>query len=306
MPRSASETAGVGLVVDVPGLGGTAALVPAQPTPTLAVAAGRYFLTVSSPTAGVPTETLILHGLATRVLQRLGVTLTGTAASGTLGRKQWGSDWAGPAFCPSNYGQPVLRHREGGKAVPTTFHGVAACGEAFTLTSSNTQGPIWWRSGDSARGKRLVEFDSTGYQCVEYADRYFYYLTGKPGPWTDGSNIATRIYDEYRKADPRLGLVPKPKTPKTKVGGTTQYSPSLHAGDIISMWRSGDTVGHVAVVTKVAVHRDAHGHYDGYVDMINENAGATGITHLTVRTGTLSYDSGYFTTFQWLTGLPTS
>lgn len=301
-----AATSAAGLSVDVPGLGDHAALVQTSAGPELVLAAGTYLLRFSSATTHGPTASMVFHALATLVLARLGIdedTGTGKGSAGGQ-RKHWSAgDWAGPKFCRSNYGVSVLVYTAGGERHDATFNGVAACGEAYTSSSSNLQGPIWWREGDSPSGKKLEEFDSTGYQCVEYADRYFYYMTGEQGAWTAGSDVATVLYYTYHRADPSLGLVPKPKS---KVGGTRSFDPSLHAGDIISMWQANDPIGHVAVVTKVNVHKKADGRYQGYVNMINENASATGITHITVVTGRLTYDGGYFTTFQWLTGLPAS
>ncbi|MGH8989381.1 MAG: hypothetical protein ACRDXC_12450, partial [Acidimicrobiales bacterium] len=66
--------------------------------------------------------------------------------------------------------------------------------------------------------------------------------------------------------------------------------------------RSDDPAGHVAVVIKVSVTKSGH----GYITIINENASATGITHITVVDGKLTFTHGYYTAFEWLTGLPTS
>lgn len=101
--------------------------------------------------------------------------------------------------------------------------------------------------------------------------------------------------------------------PPGALGGTSTFEPSLAKGDIISMWRPGYTVafgkpdptGHVAVVTSVKVKQGKDGRYSGQITLINQNAQG-GTTSIQVRTSVLSYGGGYFTKFQWLTGLPTS
>jgi hypothetical protein len=95
-----------------------------------------------------------------------------------------------------------------------------------------------------------------------------------------------------------------PLLPKGVPGGTKDYQPSLHVGDIISMWSSGDPTGHVAVVKQVDVTKGANGKYTGTIKIVNENAQG-GVTTLTVSTNVMWYRHE-FTTFQWLTGLPTS
>jgi hypothetical protein len=287
------------LTIPVQGLGVHAELISLPyKGMRLIVAAGRYFLELSSsPLTG--SDNLVFHDLATLVLARLHLN---KSAAGSLVRKHWTTDWAGSAFCASNYDQPVLASDAGGSNHDSTFRGVAACGEANTSAASNLQGPIWYRRGDKQTGKKIEEFDATGFQSVEYANRYFYYLTGRPGAWTNGSDVATVLYYTYAKADPRLGLVPKPK--KSKIGGTREYRQTLHVGDIISMWSSTDTTGNDAVVIHISAHKNANGKYQGDITTISENASASGITTITVLTGRMTYDHGYFTTFQWLTGLP--
>lgn len=283
--RAASVT------VSEPDLGDTAALVSGtqvSPGPRLLIQAGSYFLMVSSAAEGSsPTLPGILHGLATALLVRL--KLSPAHSSKTISRKQWPTDWAGRSFCATHYRQPFL----------ATFRGVASCGETFRNDRSNTQGPICYPV-HLCRGSGIM-FDTVGFQCVEYAERYFYYMTGiRTLPLDPGSDIAEAIYYKFQAKNPGLGLVPK-----EVLGGTTRYAPSLVKGDIVSMWSAHDTVGHVAVVTRVRVTKHADGKYYGRVTMINQNAQG-GITHLTVNGSTLTYDDGYFTTFQWLTGLPTS
>jgi hypothetical protein len=293
--RSAGAPASV--AVTLPHLGDAAELVTGptfSPSPWLLVRAGRYFLRFSSATAvDSPTESAILQGLATAVLVRL--KFTPAHSTKTLGAKSWPTDWAGRTFCAA-YGQPYL----------ATFRGVASCGERFVGRTSNLQGAICYPAHaplhTSCRRSGEVTFDTTGFQCVEYADRYFYYTTGiGTFPLDPGSDTAEALYYRFHARNPGLGLVP----PGT-LGATSRFKPTLVKGDIISMWRStpgdgwaADTTGHVAVVTRVHV---THG--SGRITMINQNAQG-GITHITVSTGVLSYGGGEFVSFQWLTGLPT-
>ena len=298
--RAAYERARVSAspAVTLTDLGDAAALVSTtNPSPgsALLVRAGRYYLELYSATATPsPTETAILQGLATAVLVRLGVASSHTSKK--LERKTWATDWADAAFCHS-YQQPVL----------ATFHGVASCGERYVNRYSNTSpSPICYPAY-RCRPPGVL-FDTSGFQCVEYADRYFYYMTGiGTFPFDPGSDTAEALYYKFHGKNPQLGLVPP-----GALGGTSTFEPSLAKGDIISMWRPGysafgrpDTTGHVAVVTSVKVKKGKNGKYSGQITMINQNA-QKGITSIQVRTGVLSYDGGYFTKFQWLTGLPTS
>ncbi|MDA8343359.1 MAG: CHAP domain-containing protein [Actinomycetota bacterium] len=299
--RAAYERAraSASLAVTLTHLGDAAALISTpSPSPMAAVLvrAGRYYLELSSATATAsPTETAILQGLATAVLVRLGA--VSSRSSKKLRRKTWPTDWADAAFCHS-YRQPVL----------ATFRGVASCGERYVNTESNTNPkPICY---PASRCKPPgVLFDTGGFQCVEYADRYFYYMTGiGTFPFDPGSDTAEALYFKFHGTNPQLGLVPP-----GALGGTSTFEPSLAKGDIISMWRPGYTVafgtpdltGHVAVVTSVRVKKEKNGRYAGQITMINQNAQG-GITSIQVRTSVLSYGGGYFTKFQWLTGLPTS
>src|SRR5580658_10354955 len=97
-------------------------------------------------------------------------------ARGASRLTSWPADWAGTSFCAS-YGVPYMG---------TTYGGVAACGDAYP---NNYQGEISY-SG--------VEFDSVGFQCVELAARYFYYLTGQIPPLVeDASDYAYYLGDDY-------------------------------------------------------------------------------------------------------------
>lgn len=293
---SAAKSASLSVVV--PDLGNEAEDLGTSPSPTLIVAAGKYFLEFSSTAPSDATETMVLDRLATLTLARLHLASpVQTPSSGTGSqRKRWSTPhWAGRAFCAA-YGQPFL----------ATFRGVAACGEKYVNTTSNLQGATCYPKEPQCRAPG-VEFDSTGFQCVELANRYFYFMTGlamgrRAGAWTDGSDLVTLLYKSYKKSIPGLGVVGLPS-------GTKNYQPSLHVGDIISMGGGralarGDTAGHVAVVTKVDVHKH-NGAYQGTITMLNQNAQG-GITQIAVVDGKMSYGGGYFTAFEWLTGLPTS
>ena len=87
---------------------------------------------------------------------------------------------------------------------------------------------------------------------------------------------------------------------------TSTFDPSIHAGDIISMWggKGTDPFGHVAVVTGVNVTGGA-----GTISVIEENGATNGNNHITVKKihnkSQMSYGSSgsyyYYTTFQWIT-----
>ena len=67
--------------------------------------------------------------------------------------ESWPSDWADSSFCSTI----------GVRYMGNSFDGVAACGDQYRNSSSNTQGEISYKG---------VEFDSVGFQCVELAARY--------------------------------------------------------------------------------------------------------------------------------------
>ncbi len=178
------------------------------------------------------------------------------------------STWAGPGFCASHYNQPYLGY---------SYDGVAACGQRYSGPSSNEQGPIYYNN---------IEFDSIGFQCVEYAARYFYYLTGDVPPAVpNGSWVA---YDYATKYGYSV-------YPAGANGSTSTFTSSLTPGQIISMWSSSDE--HVAVVTAVNVSNG-----NGTIDVIDENASSTGLDTITVTNGQMSYEGVYFD-FQWTTNL---
>ena len=176
------------------------------------------------------------------------------------------SDWAGPGFC-SSYN---VRY------TGTTYRGVAACGNA---DPDNNQGEISYKG---------VEFDSIGFQCVELAARYLYFITGKKPPLVPRASD----YAYYIGADDGFQVYPGGLT-----GGTTKYQASLTPGQVISMWSASDQIGHVAVVTAVNVTNG-----NGTITVTDENANGTGSGTIKVSGGTMSY--GGYPNFQWTTDLP--
>ena len=80
------------------------------------------------------------------------------------------------------------------------------------------------------------------------------------------------------------------------------FKPTLRAGDIISMWSGSDATGHVGVVKRVDVTKGEDG-YSGTITVVNENA-QHGVTVLSVHDNVMRFANGGFTTFQWLTGVP--
>jgi surface antigen len=179
------------------------------------------------------------------------------------------TDWASSSFCSSNH-VPYMG---------TTYNGVAACGNAYP---NNYQGKISYNG---------VEFDSVGFQCVELAARYFYYVTGQHPPLVQDASD----YAYYLAADGGYGVYPTGLT-----GGTNTFQSSLTPGNIISMWSASDQVGHVAVVTKVNVTGGK-----GTIKVMDENAAASGTDAITVSGGKMSYE-GIYPDFQWTTNLPGS
>jgi surface antigen len=161
----------------------------------------------------------------------------------------------------------------------TTCNGVAACGNPYP---NNFQGEISYNG---------VELDSVGFQCVELAARYFYYLSGHSPPLVQ--NVSDYAY--YLGADFGYGVYPAGIS-----GGTSTFQNSLTPGNIISMWSSSDQVGHVGVVTNVNVTGG-----NGTITVMDENANASGTDTITVSGGRMSYE-GIYPYFQWTTNLPGS
>jgi CHAP domain len=295
---------GAAVSVVVPNLGDEAELAPLAGTTSgrLLVQAGKYFLQFDSVNAPAETETGILLALAETVL--VGLKLTPASSPETIARKSWSTDWAGPSFC-EDYDQPYLK---------ATFRGVASCGVPYVAgETTNLTGAVCYPVSHPAPGtcksSKDVVFNVTGFQCVEYVLRYFYFMTGIRTTRLDdnGDDVATELYYAFHAKNPQLGLDPLTSKKKAKglTVGTSKYKPSLVKGDIISMWSADDEAGHVAVVQKVTVHKNSNGTYSGQITMVNENA-QHGITPINVTNSRLTYGGGYFTTFQWLTGLPTS
>jgi surface antigen len=180
-----------------------------------------------------------------------------------------GGDWAGSSFCASYGVRPT----------GTSYNDVAACGNGYP------------NPGDPGQtiSYNGVTFDTDGFQCVELAARYFYYVTGKAPPIVSYASD----YAYYMGADDGYDVYPSGLT-----GVTSTFQSSLTAGNIISMWSNSDEVGHVAVVTNVAVTDGT-----GTITVMDENASASGTDTITVSGGTMSYE-GIFPFFQWTTNLP--
>jgi surface antigen len=186
------------------------------------------------------------------------------------GQARWATNTSSPyssSFC-SRYGVRYMG---------TTYNGVAACGNAFP---NNNQGEISYNG---------VEFDSVGFQCVELAARYFYYVTGQHPPLVQDASD----YAYYLATDGGYGIYPTGLT-----GGTSTFQSSLTPGNIISMWSASDQTGHVAVVTNVNVTGG-----NGTITVMDENAAANGTDTITVSGGKMSYE-GMYPDFQWTTNLP--
>ena len=182
--------------------------------------------------------------------------------------ESWPSDWADSSFCSTI----------GVRYMGNSFDGVAACGDQYRNSSSNTQGEISYKG---------VEFDSVGFQCVELAARYFYATTGRTPPRANGSLYARDVTN----VDPQLNLSPS----------TDIYQSTLKTGDIISMGPT-NTYGHVAIVISVEPSVLSGG--NGTISVLNENAYTTGIDKITVTNGAMTYE-GLYNIFQWAFGIPT-
>jgi Ricin-type beta-trefoil lectin domain/CHAP domain len=185
--------------------------------------------------------------------------------------QEWRLDWAASSFCASHFNQPYMG---------TTFDGVAACGVKYDGTSSNNQGKITYNN---------VPLDSDGFQCVELAARYFYYVTGHNPPSANGGSFAWAVHSAY----PQYGI-----SPGGANGGVSSYLGTLVAGDIISMWSSTNLIGHVAVVTSIALNSAQ----TGKIYVIDENASATGSDAITVTNGKMTFNG--LNDFQWVYNLP--
>ena len=181
--------------------------------------------------------------------------------------QEWRFDWPSSSFCAS-HNVPYMG---------TTFDGVAACGVPYNGSKSNNQGRITYNG---------VLLDSVGFQCVELAARYFYYVTGHNPPGANGGAYAWAVYKAY----PQYGISPGGAT-----GGVSTYENTLVPGDIISMWSSSDLTGHVGIVTKVSLNT-------GKIYMMDENANGSGTDAITVTNGRMSFNG--LNEFQWVYNLP--
>jgi hypothetical protein len=273
----AQQASAFGTPTKVAGLGDAAVYIPGQDevTASLLVLAGRevFELSLNSPQL-VSGQQAELYTAAEVVLDRLGY-----QRAKPIHRKHWASDWAGSRFCaraaPSHY-------------LGTTWRGVAACGEPYP---NNDQGTIQY-------GRTV--FDTVGFQCVELAERYFYWVTGQPGPFANGSDVAEAIYAKYHRRDPNLGLYPA-----GTLGRTSTYQHTLQPGDILSLWSRADEIGHVGVVKGVSLHRGRGGKPTGTITILNENTTHTnGVNTITVTNGQMYFADGSYPYFQWLYGLP--
>ena len=205
------------------------------------------------------------------------------------------TDWAGSSFC-TKYGVHIMG---------ANYKGVAACGDPYANSSSNTQGTI---SYTTPSGNTVI-FDGgkvgvAGFQCVELAARYFYFETTQDPPHPAyGSQFA----NELGGSAYGYNVYPAHSTGTSDNAGTSSFNPSLTAGNIISMWSKSDATGHVAVVTKVNVTKSAAG-WNGTITLIDENASANGTDKITVKDGSMSYATaaGDYDEFQWTTNLPGS
>ena len=190
----------------------------------------------------------------------------------------WPQDWAGSAFCHSqDNGSPI-----GG------FRGVEAC-------SGPLQGTIQGMG---------TTFDTAGWQCVEYAERYFYYITGLKGSGfpvnpiyrsAGGRGFAADVSREY----PQFKIYPSVANV-----GTSTYNSSLQPGAILSMWYKGSTFGHVAIVEQISINSSG----TGTIKVSNENANRqSNVSIITVANWQMSYadiEDESYNLFQWVYGSP--
>lgn len=214
--------------------------------------------------------------LAVLTLVAAGAVSGAPAASATSPEPPTSTD-----FCSSHGSSLVGVDRSANNTV-WTFRGVPAC-------KATENGSISYRGA--------LFSSPNGFQCIEYANRYFYVITGKSPAIVDGhlgngrdiaANIG-RVYGKYYH-------VTKP---------TSRYASSLVSGDIISMWGSPGTesAGHVAVVTKVSLIKGS-----GKIFLIDENGAAPKYSYIRVNNGIMTYarrgSHYYYTNFQWVYGLP--
>jgi hypothetical protein len=138
-----------------------------------------------------------------------------------------------------------------------------------------------------------VIFDSVGFQCVELAARYFYFVTGKKPPTpSQGSDFAYSLNSQYGYNVYPVG----------SRNGTSTFQSSITRGNIISMWSAGNSTGHVGVVISVNVTNGT-----GTIEIMDENGSGKGTDWISVQNGIMSYGyaPGLFCNyFQWTTNMP--
>jgi CHAP domain-containing protein len=240
---------------------------------------------------GVTTETLNAPNMPAKG-QGIAILWTGLAPNTYMCIKvaaynQWGSSayvpsswtcattpasWAGSGFCARYSNAPYTGE---------TWNGVAACGNPYP---ANNQGDISYNG---------VTFDTVGFQCVELAARYFYYVTGKIPPTpARGSDFVYDLNSEYGYSI----------YPTGSRNGTSAFQNSIKPGNIISMWSTADPVGHVGVVISVNVTNGS-----GTIKIMDENGSGTGTDTINVQKGTMSYPyaaNESYNSFQWTTNMP--
>jgi hypothetical protein len=241
---------------------------------------------------GVTTETLNAPNMPAKG-QGIAILWTGLAPNTYMCIKvaafnQWGSSayvpsswtcattpasWAGSGFCARYSNAPYTGE---------TWNGVAACGNPYP---ANNQGDISSYNG--------VTFDTVGFQCVELAARYFYYVTGKIPPTpARGSDFVYDLNSEYGYSI----------YPTGSRNGTSAFQSSIKPGNIISMWSAADPVGHVGVVISVNVTNGS-----GTIKIMDENGSGTGTDTINIQKGTMSYPyaaNESYNNFQWTTNMP--
>ncbi|MGH9043576.1 MAG: CHAP domain-containing protein [Acidimicrobiales bacterium] len=170
--------------------------------------------------------------------------------------------------------------------VTPAFNGIFAC-------SGPKIGPIEFHGAGGA----LITSDTTGFQCVELATRYFYSAFGIPVQDANGDEIVTK-YWSYIHAHPSAGYALEKVTPKTAKAG------SLAPGDVVSYATLDGDGGHVDIVTKVTPSPFKG---TGTITTLNENEAESFTIHATDwQFGVEGLQGGYLAATGWLhsTGAP--
>lgn len=187
--------------------------------------------------------------------------------------------WAGDKFCTSSAFQDAGRH-ESSSFLAAGAGGVAICQGSYTGTVSYN-GITFEPAGDRS---------ATAWQCVEYAGRYFYAMTGvsTQGRVTrgNGRDIARNLAADFGSRGYTLH------------GGSTntRIDSTLKPGAILSMIPNTSGPGHVGVVKSVS---------SSSVQLYGENQSGHQYITITVSSGRMSYHDSIFGTavgFQWVTG----